>query len=66
MGRDVGVVTFPQNPKMLITIRTESGEHIPETLICLRKVPRKNYKIIWDFFSSTSLGMSAGGVWGSR
>ena len=34
MGRDVGAVTFPQNPKMLITIRTESEEYIPETLIC--------------------------------
>ena len=65
MGRDVGAVTFPQNPKMLITIRTESGEHIPETLICLRKVPRKNYTIIWDFFSHIS-GSVRSGVWGSR
>ena len=41
MGRDVGAVTFPQNPKMLITIRTESEEYIPETLICLGNCPEK-------------------------
>ena len=58
MGRDVGAVTFPQNPKMLITIRTESGEHIPETLICLRKVPRKITRL-FGIFSPTFLGVSA-------